>query len=1031
MINKIIEYALNHRLLTLLLVALVSIWGAIVYSRMPKDIYPDLNAPLVNIITENPGMAAEDVERLITFPLESLLNGDPQVTRVRSESATGDSVVTVEFEWGTDIYLARQIVASKLELIAGRLPLGTTRPILGPVSSRMGEIFEFAVTGEDVDPMELRSIADWTIRYRLQGVNGVSFVINMGGFIKQFQVFLKPDMLKNYGITIKEVQKAIENSNRNFSGGIIMKGPQEILIKGEGRIESLEHLEGTVITSRSNIPVYVKDVADVRIGHKFRRESASHNGHESVYVTIEKQYGGDTLTAIANVKEALAQIADDLPEKIKIKPFYDQSILILKSIQHVEYSILEGALLIILVMLFFMWHLRSSLIASLTIPFSLLIAFILMDLFNVKITVMSIGGLAIGIGKVANGSIIMVENIFRVLKEKKGQAPTCELVSEAAKDVGSYLFSANLIIILVFLPLLTLKGIEGAMFRPTAFAVVGALFGSLILNLTLKPVLATFFLTESHLKEKKQLLTPWLEKNYRKLLNSALKYKKALLVTFLILILATGILYNFLGREFVPQLDEGAIMASTIMLPETSLDESLRMGKRVEQIFLSFPEVLSVSRTTGSAEASEHVHPVNHSHYNIELLPREDRKRDFDAITEAMRQELEKIPGLAYIFEQPIGNKINEMLTGVEGQLSIKLFGTDLHTLNDTIEDIRNTVADLKGVADLQIEQTAGIPQLVVALNRAKLARFGIPVGDVADIIETALNGLEATDVYESDRVTSVLIRLSENYRKDEEAIKNLLVDAPNGERIPLSELAEITKSEGPQTIYRDNLMRRKIILCNLVNRDIGGFVSEAQQKIDQEVDLPPGYYVTFGGQFESQQRAMSHLTTLMIIVILVIFVILFTSFGHIWQALLIMIAIPITLIGGIIGLLVAGLTLNVSSMIGLIALFGIGIQNDIILLAKINDFRKLGLPLREAVIQGALTKFRAIFMTNMVMIVGVLPLALSVSTGSELHRPLAVVYIGGFFFAILLKMVAVPVLYEIFSRFEKEPDTCPAPEGS
>ncbi len=443
MIDKIIDYALKHRLLTILLIVLVSIWGVIAYVRMPKDIYPDLNAPLVNIITENEGMAAEDVERLITFPLESLLNGAPHVTRVRSESATGDSVVTVEFNWGMDIYLARQIVSSKLELIAGRLPIGTSRPILGPVSSRMGEIFEFAVTGEDTDPMELRSVADWTIRYRLQGVSGVSFVINLGGFIKQFQVYLKPEMLHHYDITINEVKEAIENSNRNFSGGIIMKGPQETLIKGLGRIETLDHIKNTVITSRNNIPVYVKDVADVEIGSKFRRESGSHNGKESVYVTVEKQYGGDTLTTISNIKNALAQIAKDLPEKIKIKYFYDQSVLIIKSISHVEISILEGAILIILVMIFFMWNLRSSLIASLTIPFSILIALVFMDIFNIDLTVMSIGGLAIGIGKVANGSIIMVENIFRVLKEKKGQASTLELTSEAARDVGKYLFSAT------------------------------------------------------------------------------------------------------------------------------------------------------------------------------------------------------------------------------------------------------------------------------------------------------------------------------------------------------------------------------------------------------------------------------------------------------------------------------------------------------------------------------------------------------------------------------------------------------------
>ena len=1021
MIDKIIDYSLKHRLLTILLVALVSIFGVIVYLQMPKDIYPDLNAPLVKIITENPGMAAEDVERLISFPLESLLNGAPHVTRVRSESTTGDSVVTVEFDWGMDIYLARQIVSSKLELITGRLPLGTTHPILGPVSSRMGEIFEFAVIGEETNPIELRSVADWTIRYRLQGVRGVSFVINLGGFVKQFQVYLKPEMLKNYDITINEVKEAIENSNRNFSGGIILKGAQEVLVKGIGKIETIEHIANTVITSRNNIPVYIKDVAEVKVGGKFRRDAASHNAKEAVYVTVEKQYGGDTLTAIHNIKNALAQIAKDLPDNIKIKPFYDQSILILKSLSHVEASILEGAILIILVMIFFMWNLRSSFIASLTIPFSILIALVLMDIFKIDLTVMSIGGLAIGIGKVANGSIIMVENIYRVLKEKKGQASTLALTSEAARDVGKYLFSANLIIILVFLPLLTLKGIEGAMFRPTAFAVAAALFGSLILNLTLKPVLGSVFLTERHLKDRKNPVIEFLTKKYRSILSESLKHKKIILIIFLILIIGAGISYNFLGKEFVPPLDEGAIMASTVMLPETSLEESIEMGTRIEKIFLSFPEVISVSRTTGTAEASEHLHPVNHSHYNIELLPREKRKRDFNELTQAMRKELDKLPGVAYIFEQPIANKLAEMLTGTEGQLSVKLFGQDLDVLNEKIEEIRGVMAEVKGVADLQIEQTTGIPQLVIKLKREKLARFGIPVSDVADIIETALNGIEATDVYEVDRITSVLIRLPEKYRSDEEAIKNLLVDAPNRERIPLSELAEITKSEGPQTIFRENLMRRKIILCNVVKRDIGTFVKEAQQKIEEKVSLPPGYFFTFGGQFESQQRAMEHLTTLMLIVILIIFVILFSSFGSIRQALLIIMNIPTTLIGGILALLIAGQTLNVSSTIGLIALFGICVQNDVILVAKINDFRRQGFSLREAVMEGALTKFRPIIMTDIVMIVAVLPLALIVTTGAELHRPLAIVYIGGFFFAILLRLIVVPVLYETFAKLGKE----------
>jgi cobalt-zinc-cadmium resistance protein CzcA len=1021
MIDRIIDYALKNKLLTVFLILLVSIWGVIVYLRMPKDIYPDLNAPLVNIITENPGMASEDVERLISFPLESLISGAPQVIRVRSESTTGSSVVTVEFDWGTDIYLARQIVLSKLELITGRLPLGTTQPILGPISSRMGEVFEFAVIGEGANPIELRSIADWTIRYRLQGVQGISFIINLGGFVKQFQVLLKPEMLKNYNITVHDVKEAIENSNRNFSGGIIAKDAQEVLIKGMGRIETLDHINNTVITSRNNVPVYIKDVADIQIGGKFRRDAASHNAKEAVYVTVEKQYGGDTLTAIGNIKRAISQIAKDLPSNIHIKPFYDQSALILKSINHVEVSMLEGAILIVLVMVFFMWNLRTSLIASLTIPFSILIALILMSIFGIKLTVMSIGGLAIGIGKMANGSIIMVENIFRVLKEKKGTAPPVELISEAAKDVGKYLFSASLIIILVFLPLLTLQGLEGAMFRPTAFAVATALFGAMLLNLTLQPILASVFMTEKHLKDRRNPVNEFLQSKYQLLLSKALQHKKSIISAFVFLILAALVSYNFLGKEFVPPLDEGSILASTVMLPETSLEESIKMGTRIEKVFLSFPEVVSVSRTTGTAEASEHLHPVNHSHYLIELLPREKRKRGFKDITQAMRKELNKLPGIAYIFEQPIANKLAEMLTGTEGQLSVKLFGQDLNLLNEKIEEIRNVLAEIKGIADLQIEQTTGVPQLVVKLKREKLALFGISVSQVADTIETALKGIEATDVYEADRVTSVLIRLPEEYRSDEEAIKNLLVNAPNGERIPLSELTDITRGEGPQTIFRENLMRRKIILCNVVKRDIGSFVNEASQRIDQTVSLPPGYFVTFGGQFESQQRALHHLTLVMMIVILIIFVVLFSSFGSIWQASLIILNIPSTLIGGILGLLIAGQTINVSSTIGLIALFGICVQNDIILVAKINDFRRQGIALRDAVVKGALTKFRPIFMTDMVMIVAVLPLALIVTTGSELHRPLAVVYIGGFFFAILLRLIVVPALYETLAKWREK----------
>jgi cobalt-zinc-cadmium resistance protein CzcA len=1069
MIPAIIDWALRNRLLILLLTVLMSVVGVIVYERIPKDIYPDLNAPLVNIITSYPGMPAEDVERLISFPLESLMSGTPRVIRVRSESTTGESVVTVEFDWDTDVYLARQIVAGKLEIVAEQLPLGASRPVMGPVSSRMGEVFEFAVVGDGVEPMELRSVADWTIRYRLRGVKGVSFVINLGGFVRQYQVFLKPEMLQRYAVSIAEVKEAIEKSNRNFSGGIITKKNQESLIKGLGRIESLSQIQNTVITSRKNIPVFVKDVADVKVGGKFRRGDAGFNGQQAVSVVVEKQYGGDTLKTIANVKQFLSDIQRDISEKIRMVPYYDQSKLILGALGHVEISMLEGGVLVALVVLFFLARLRSfllvslviallvvlwflyaayvspvplvlggalaalvvlaaafllpdvraSLIASLTIPVSILLALIMMYVGNVSLTVMALGGLAIGIGKMASGSVIMVENIYKSLQSDGKDTSSLALTSQGAKEVGPYLFSANLIIILVFLPLLTLEGIAGRMFRPTAFALVAALFGALIINLTLQPVLMSLCAGRKDRRKRGNPLVRIATQIYGVLLETAFRHKAAVVLVSVAVLLAAGVCYQRLGSEFVPFLDEGSIIASTVMLPETSLEESVRIGKKVEAILLSFPEVAAVCRTTGMAEEAEHVHPVNHSHYLIDLKPREERERDYTELTEAMREELDKIPGIVYIFEQPIANKMAEMLTGVEGQVSLKLFGPDLEVLNTTIKQIRDEMSLIPGIADLQIEQTTGIPLVVIRLDRESLARHGIKVEEVADLIETALNGVEVTDVREADRTTAVLVRLPEEYRQGEETLKSLLIDTPSGNRVPLSQVAHIDKSEGPQTIFREGLMKRKIILCNVVGRDIGSFVKEAEARIAPLV--PEGYSTQFGGQFESQQRAMRQLMWMMLVVALSVLVVLFASLGSLRQSVVLLLNIPMTLAGGIIALFLAGQTLNVSSVIGFIALFGIALQNGVVLVGKINDLRHQGEGLHQAVIQGAISRFRPILMTELILILGVLPLALARTSGSEIHRPLAVVYIGGFIVAIFFEQIVLPILYETFSRLKSE----------
>ncbi|NQT12331.1 MAG: efflux RND transporter permease subunit, partial [Planctomycetes bacterium] len=822
---------------------------------------------------------------------------------------------------------------------------------------------------------------------------------------------------------IAEVKEAIEKSNRNFSGGIIVKKNQEFLIKGLGRIESITHLENTVITSREGIPVYVKDVADVKIGEKFPRGDAGFNGQEAVSVVVQKQYGGDTLKTIHNIKEFLSEVARDLPEKIRIATYYDQSELIENALEHVEISMLEGGALVLVVIFLFLLNVRASLIASLTIPLSILFALILMYLGGVALSVMALGGLAIGIGKMAGGSVIMVENIYKFHQGDTSGASSVQLASRGAKEIGLYLFSANVIIILVFLPLLSLEGIAGRMFRPTIFALVAALLGSMIMNITLNPVLMSFCIRRTERRPRRNYLVEFATWLYLLVLKASFRWFGTIfiLLVTLAVVSSAAVCYQHLGSEFVPFLDEGSMIASTVMLPETSLQESVRVGKKVEEIFLSFPEVAAVCRTTGSAEGSEHVHPVNHSHYIIQLHPLETRERGYAELTEAMRKKLDLFPGILYIFEQPIANKMGEMLTGTEGQIALKVFGPELSVLDEKTREIGEVMSRVPGIADLQIEETTGIPLILIELDREELARHGIRVEEVADLIETALNGVEVTDVTEVDRMTSVLLRLPERYRQDVETVENLLVDTPSGHRVPLSEIAHIDRSEGPQTIFRENLMRRKTVLSNVVGRDVGRFVEDAKARINQSVSLPPGYYFTFGGQFESQQRTMRQLMWMMLVVALSVLVVLFASLGSMRQSVLLLLNIPMTLSGGIIALYLTGQTLNVSSVIGCIALFGIALQNGVILVGKINDLRKGGMALHDAVIEGAANRFRPILMTELILILGVLPLALGQTSGSEMHRPLAVVYIGGFVVAIFFEQIVLPVLYEMFARLKKD----------
>jgi len=1033
MTDTIIRSSINNRLLSIFLVLLVCVFGYLAYRSMPVDIYPDLNAPLVNIVTENPGMSAEDVERLITIPLESTLNGSPGVTRLRSESGTGISVVTVEFDWDTDIYLARQIVSGKLELVSGLLPAGSSSPILGPISSRMGEIFEFVLVSDTHDLMALRDLADWAVRYRLLSTAGVSYVVNLGGQVREYQVQLKPDQLRSYGISIADVSEAIAASNRNSTGGILTRQEQEYLIRGIGQITGVDDIADIVVDNRGGVPVYVRNVADVSMGPRFSRGSAGHNGRNAVKLTVEKQFRGDTLETIDNVKATLAELRRELPEGVEIYPFYDQSVFIEEAVGNIKWSILEGSLLIVLVIMLFMGNLRSAFIAVVTIPYSIFIAVLIMHLFGITINVMSLGGLAIGIGKMANSSIFVVENIYRKLLKNK-MLPETERQSvrricfEATRDVAPALFSANLIIFLVFIPMFFMQGIEGKMFAPTAFAVGMALIGSFIGSITIKPVLASLFLRRISAVREGRVIRGALAV-YTPLLERVITRPWAVLSgVALVLALVFALLLPRLGAEFMPQMDEGSIVASTVMLPGTSLEETARVGKLVAAMVMDkekFPEVVSVTRETGRAEASEHAHPVSHSHFIIELLPLAERDRSAEEIIKALRAEFARVPGIHYIFEQPIQNKLAEMLTGTEGELSVKLYGPDLERLEEKINEVHDVLSTVEGVADLHVEQTAGVPRINIVLDRQRMARYGVKVDDASDIIETALSGQEITDVFQGHRRYSILLRFQQQYRDDLDEIRNLLVDTPAGQLVPLSEIAAIERGKGPEEIFRENMERRKVIVLNVAGRDVVSFVNEAQERIAREVDLPAGYRVHFGGQFENQQQASRQLLVYSLLIALAVFIILISSFGSLRQSLLILLNVPVALAGGVAALWACGATLNVSSAVGFIALFGISLQNGIILVKTINTMRtRDGLELREAVIEGSKMRLRPILMTELVMIFGALPLVLGSAMGSEIHRPLAIVYIGGFLLALLFSKFTLPALYYALESRRREGDT-------
>ncbi len=1032
MIDRILEFSLKNRVLVAILAVAISGAGILAVSRLPIDAFPDVSPVLVQVITETPGLAPEEVEKLVTYPVEVAMNGLPGVDNIKSISAFGISQISVYFHDDVNIYFARQLALEKLQEARQEIPPGLGEPRLGPITTGLGQIYQYTVSGEVKDLTELRTLQDWIVKYNLRTVPGVTEVLSFGGEVKQYQVRVDPRALVQYGVTLTDVRSAIQANNRNVGGGYIVRGPEEYIVRGLGLAETLEDLGNIIIAERSGTPILVRNVAEVEIGPEVRRGAVTMNGRGEVAAGIVlKRIYENTQQVIGGVKAKVEEINRALPPGVKATPFYDQADLIERAVGTVESALLEGAVLIVIILFLFLGDVRSSLIVTAMLPLSLLLALMLMQYFGFSANLMSLGGLAIAIGMMVDGGIVMVENIYRHLSEHQhaaqGEAKDgivhaspresrVHVVLRSAREVGRPIVFAIAIIIIVFLPLFTLEGVEGKMFKPMAFAVSFAMLGSLIFSLTVIPVLCSFFLKGG--KEEETWIMRKVKRPYLPALRWSLQHRGKTLAAALTALGISLAAIPLLGTEFVPQLEEGSIMYRVTLAPSAGLDEAIRTATRIEEMAKSFPEVVDVVSKIGRAEAGGDPEPVNNIEALVTLKPAGKWKtgRSKPELVEAMEEKFSEFPGVGFNFSQPIAMRVDELLSGVKAQLAIQLFGDDLDELVESAEAIERVVTGIPGAADVQTEQVTGQPQLQIKVDRAAIARYGINVEDVQETIETAVGGEAAGQVFEGIRRFDINVRLQEPFRSSQEAIGNLLVSAPDRSvRVPLSQVAEIRTVVGPKQISHDNGQRRVVIQLNVRGRDMGGFVAEAQRAIAEGVRLPPGYFVTWGGQFENQQRAMKRLAVIVPITIVLIFLLLFSSFGSVRQAALIILNVPFALIGGILGLLASRQYLSVPASVGFIALFGVAVLNGVVLVSYINALRRDGLSLFDAVYQGAVLRLRPVLMTATVAILGLLPLLFSTGAGSEVQRPLAAVVVGGLLTSTVLTLLLLPTLYGWF----------------
>lgn len=1027
MLDKIIRFSLQNRLFILMAAVLLMAGGIYTTYHMDVDVFPDLNAPTVVVMTEATGMAAEEVEKLVTFPVESAVNGATDVRRVRSSSTTGFSVVWVEFDWGTDIYKDRQIVSEKLAEVSESLPPTCGKPTLGPQSSILGEVFIIGLTSDKTSMQDLRTIADWTIRPRLLSLGGVAQVTVLGGDIKEYQILLSPEKMRHYGITLQEVMNAAQDMNRSSAGGVLYEYGNEYIIRGVLSTNDADAIGRAVVKMDGDAPITLASIAEIKAGAKAPKLGlASHRGKPAVLMTVTKQPNASTIELTAKLDKAVEDLKTQIPADINVATdIFRQQKFIDSSIDNIKKSLYEGALFVIIVLFFFLMNVRTTLISLVTIPLSLVVSILTLKFMGLTINTMSIGGMAIAIGSLVDDAIVDVENVFKHLRQNRRlpeseRKSVIEVVFNASREVRLPILNSTFIIVVSFVPLFFLTGMEGRMLRPLGIAFITALFASTLVALTLTPVLCSYLLggDKSDKAGKDPAIVRWLQKVYNVALEWVISHKKITLCAVLALFaVALGIFFS-LGSSFLPAFNEGSFTINVSTLPGVSLEESDNVGRRAEELLLTVPEIKTVARKTGRAELDEHALGVNVS--EIEA-PFELGKRSKKEVVAEVRAKLNTLPGVNVEIGQPISHRIDAMLSGTRANIAIKLFGTDLDKMFMLGNQIKSEIEGIPGIADLNVEQQIERPQLQIVPNREMLAKYGITPSEFNDMVEVYLAGKVVSQVYEGNKVFDLTLKAADDSRNSIEEIRNISVDAVGG-KIPFGQIAQIRSAAGPNTINRENVARKIVISANVSDGDLQGAVTKIQKAIRDNIELPEGYHVEYGGQFESAQSASRTLLFTSLMAIIVIFLLLYGQFKDVRQASAVLLNLPLALIGGIFAIFFADKIISIPAIIGFISLFGIATRNGMLLIDRYNELRSEGLSLHDAVIKGSLDRLNPILMTALTSALALVPLALGGELpGNEIQSPMAKVLLGGLLTSTMLNGFIIPVVYILISRRKRE----------